>query len=248
MQIPIKKYARNIMLLSIIASLNITLLISFILLKKGLYFFIPPAFIIVTGSIFLVLCKAIPMANQDIIRRDIEGDIFIPARMLLTLLESGKSLISAIEAVSYTKARSSKYFGKIASEIYLGKTVEQAIEDAIRYTPSNSFRKVLEPIKKSLKTGTNIQRSLLATLQELQEQKIVEIEQYEKQLSPISMFYMIFGTIIPAIGIVALVILLSVIGFEVNFFPTLFILLVLIVLLQFFFLNLFKSTRPLVKL
>jgi hypothetical protein len=82
----------------------------------------------------------------------------------------------------------------------------------------------------------------------LQEQKIVEIEQYEKRLNPLSMFYMIFGTIIPAIGIVGLVLVMSVMGIKVEFFPALFILLILILLLQLFFVRLFKSTRPLVKL
>jgi hypothetical protein len=62
------------------------------------------------------------------------------------------------------------------------------------------------------------------------------------------MFYMIFGTILPAIGIVGLVLIMSVLGIQVEFFPSLLILLILILLLQLFFVRIFRSTRPLVKL
>lgn len=240
-------FVNKCIIMAVIFALNLSLIFFIILIKKGLYLLTIPVFLFFFVIMFIV-CLNIPKFNIAKVRQEIESDIFTPSRMLLTLLESGNSLISALESVSYTKAKSSKYFGKIASEIYLGKTVEQAIEDAIRYTPSDSFRMVLEPIKKSLKTGTDIQTNLLATLQQLSEQKIVEIEQYEKRLNPLSMFYMIFGTVLPALGIVGLVLILSVIGFEINFFPVLFIILLLVIILQFFFIKLFQSTRPMVKL
>jgi pilus assembly protein TadC len=233
--------------LSLVFALNFTVVSFLILIKYKLYLFTLPLFIIFFLAFFFV-CMKIPDLNINKVRQDIESDIFTPSRMLLTLLEAGNSLISALETVSYTKAKSSKYFGKIASEIYLGKNVDQAIEDAIKYTPSDSFRMVLEPIKKSLRTGTDIQKNLFSTLQELSQQKIVEIEQYEKRLNPLSMFYMIFGTILPAIGVVGLVLIMSVVGIKIEFFPSLFLLLVLILLLQLFFVRIFKNTRPLVKL
>jgi len=240
-------FVSKCLILALVFALNFSVVIFFIVSKQGLYLWTIPAFAFFF-IVFFLMFKSIPNLNIAKVRQEIESDIFTPSRMLLTLLEAGNSLISALESVSYTKAKSSKYFGKIASEIYLGKNVDQAIEDAIKYTPSDSFRMVMEPIKKSLKTGTDIQKNLLATLQELSQNKIVEIEQYEKRLNPLSMFYMIFGTILPAIGIVGVVIIMSVAGIKVEFFPSLFILLILILILQLFFVRLFKSTRPLVKL
>lgn len=247
MDMGVSVFVRKCVVMSIIFALNVSVIFFLILLKSGLYLLTIPLFIFFFIIIFLI-CMNIPKFNMAKVRQEIESDIFTPSRMLLTLLESGNSLISAMESVSYTKAKSSKYFGKIASEIYVGKNVDQAIEDAIKYTPSDSFRMVLEPIKKSLKTGTDIQTNLLATLQQLSEQKVVEIEQYEKRLNPLSMFYMIFGTVIPAVGVVGLVLILSVIGFKVEFFPALLVLLVLILILQLFFVKIFQNTRPLVKL
>ncbi|KYK24393.1 hypothetical protein AYK26_06865 [Euryarchaeota archaeon SM23-78] len=247
MDINISSFVTKSIIVSVIFALNFSLIFFFILLKQGLALMTIPILIIFFILLFLV-CMNIPKFNIVKIKKDIEGDIFIPSRMLLTLLEAGNSLITGLESVSYTKAKSSKYFGKIASEIYLGKNVDQAIEDAIKYTPSESFRMVLEPIKKSLKTGTDIRKNLLTTLQDLQQEKIVEIEQYEKRLNPLSMFYMIFGTIIPAIGVIGLVLIMSVIGLKIEFFPALFILLVIILIIQVFFVKIFKNTRPLVKL
>jgi len=247
MDTDVSTFMNNCVVLSLIFAFNFSLVVFLILAKYRLYLWIVPVFAFFFIAFFFV-CASIPKININKVRQDIESDIFIPSRMLLTLLESGNSLITAMESVSYTKAKSSKYFGKIASEIYLGKNVERAIEDAIEYTPSDSFRLVLEPIKKSLRTGTDIQKNLMETLQALSQKKVIEIEQYEKKLSPISMFYMIFGTIIPAVGVVGLVLILSVVGIKVEFFPTLFVLLILILLLQLFFIKIFKNTRPLVKL
>ena len=235
-------------ILSLIWCLAFTIPVFFIIRKLEIsLILVPIAFLFFLMLSFFFFIR-IPKYNARKVREEIENDIFVPSRMLLTLLESGNSIISALVGVSYTKANSSKYFGKIASEIFLGKNIEQAIDDAIKYTPSDSFRKVLEPIKKSLKTGTDIQRNLLITLQEMSKEKVIEIENYEKRLGPLSMFYMIFGTIIPVLSVVGLILFVSLIGFRAEFFPFFVILLFFIILLQYIFYTLFKGIRPLVKL
>jgi pilus assembly protein TadC len=247
MNISIVNFVVKCFILSFIIALNFSVVVFLILRNTGLIWVVVPIFFIVFG-IFFFLCINVPKFNIEKVRMNIESDIFIPSRKLLTLLEGGNSIITALIDVSYTKAKSSQYFGNIASQIILGKNIEDAIEDAIKYTPSDSFRRVLEPIKKSLKTGTDIQSSLLSTLEELMKEKIIEIEEYEKKLSPVSMFYMIFGTILPTIGVVALILIMSIMSFEVQFFPFLFLFLVAIFIIQVIFINVFKSMRPLVKL
>lgn len=247
MEPDITSFVTKSFLFSVIFSFNYCIIFFFILLKIGGLIFLLPLFL---GFLILnlSLCASLPKLNIKKVRREIESDIFVPSRTLLTLLESGNSLISALEGASYTKAKSSKYFGKIASEIYLGKNIDQAIGDAIHYTPSESFRRILQPIRVSLKTGTDIQKNLLTVLKDLTEEKIIEIEEYEKKLNPLSMIYMIFGTIVPAIGVVVFVILMSIMGIRVEFFPFLFILLFVLLIIQMLFVNVFRTTRPLVKL
>ena len=113
-------------IISIIFGINVALLISLIFRNYGFLLILLLSFLFFFIISFF-LCLRIPQVNIAKVRKDIENDVFIPSRMLLTLLEAGNSLITALERASYTKAKSSKFFGKIASEIYLGKNIDQAI-------------------------------------------------------------------------------------------------------------------------
>lgn len=240
-------FVKNVLILALIFTGSVFVISFIVLAKKELLIWILPLTLIMYLFFFILFLK-LPELNIAKVRRDIEGDLFIPSRMFLTLIESGNSVVGALEGVSYTKAKSSKYFGKIASEIYLGKSITQAINDAIKYTPCDSFRRILEPIRKSLKTGTDIQKSLQATLEDLSKEKLIEIEKYEKKLGALSLFYMIFGTIIPAVGVVIITIIMSVAGIKVEFFPFLFIILIMIIILQLLFMRGFKNIRPLMRI
>jgi pilus assembly protein TadC len=244
---PVSKYLIRSCVPAGIFALNLAVLLFFVLKGTGYQWVALPVLVVFFG-LFMLLFLFVPKANARAIASAIEADLFVPSRMLVTLLESGNSILSAFERVSRTKTVSGKYFGKIAAEIYLGKNLDHAIEDAIRNSPSHSFRRVLEPIKNSIRTGAPIEKNLIATLEDLTQEKIVEIERYEKRLAPISMFYMIFGTILPAIGVVVMTVLLSVLGLKITFFPFLFIMLILVIIMQLVFLQVFKAIRPLVKL
>jgi Flp pilus assembly protein TadB len=235
------------LILGLILSASCSLAVFFITLSFGMPLLTIPIYFLLVIAFFYLGTK-IPKINQQRIRKEIESNIFTLGGMLLTLLESGDSIISALEGVADSKAKGGKYFGQVASEIYLGKNLDQSIEDAIRYTPSESFRRIFEPIKISIRTGADIKQPLVAALKELSHERIVEIEQYEKKLSPFSMLYMIFGTILPAMGIVGFVLIMSVMGIKVEFFPFLFILILLVVVVQIVFIEIVRSMRPLVRL
>lgn len=239
-------FVMKALVLALIFSLNVSVIALVVLAKTGFVILLIPVFVVLL-IFFTLLFMLLPKLNTAKIRQDIEADIFVPARMLLTLLESGSSIVTALEKVSYTKAKSSKYFGKIASQIYLGKTLDAAIDEAVQSTPSESFRRVLQPIRKSLKTGTNIEKSLSSVLEDLTKEKVIEIEKYEKRLGALSLFYMIFGVIIPALSVVVVVVIMSVLGLKVQFFPFLFILLLLSLIIQFAFIRGFQGIRPLMR-
>lgn len=241
------EFVKKAFLLSLIFSLNM-MVITFIALHKTDFLYMTFPLLLLYLMFFTFLFINVPKLNIAKIRQDIEADIFVPSRMLLTMLESGNSIVSALERVSYTNAKSSKYFGKIATHIYLGKTLSEAIDEAIMYTPSESFKRIMQPIRKSLKAGTDIQRSLQGVLDDLVKEKVIEIERYEKRLGAISLFYMLFGVIIPAISVVLVIVIMSVIGLSVDFFPFLFLLLLFNLIIQFVFIRGFQSIRPLMRI
>jgi pilus assembly protein TadC len=240
------RFVRLAFLLALVFSLNISVLVFVILLGTDIVLFTIPIFFVMLLMLTLLFLQ-IPKFNIARVRKDIESDIFVPSRMLLTMLESGSSIVTALEKVAYTNAKSSKYFGLIATRIYLGKPLSEALDEAVKYTPSESFRRVLQPIRKSLKTGTDVQKNLTSVLEDLVKDKAIEIERYEKRLGALSLFYMIFGVIIPAISVVVISVILSVMGLEIRFFPFLFIMLFLTLLIHFLFIKSFHNIRPLMR-
>lgn len=247
MNVSVSAFVTQCLIFAIIAGLAVSVISFLLLVKMGVPLLVIAVFII-SGMIAFFICMKIPSINKEMVRQEIEGNIFILGGMLLTLLESGNSIVSAFEAISDSKAKGSKYFGQIASEIYLGKNLEPAIEDAIRWTPSESFKRVLEPLKKSVMTGSDVQAPLMDNMKELSNARIVEIENYQKSLGPFSMIYMIFGTILPAIGVIFFVLIMSVLGVKLEFFPFLFMLLLLLLFIHFIFIRVVMGLRPQVKL
>jgi len=126
----------------------------------------------------------------------------------------------------------------------MGRPLEKSLDYAIKYTPSKQFKSVLIDVKNSLETGTDFESSLKVTLKEMADQHILEIKEYGKKLNPMTIFYMIFGTIVPSLGVAVVTVGLS-FAPEVQVTELLAILLLLfLTMIQAFFILLFKSYQP----
>ena len=158
-------------------------------------------------------------------------------------LESGKSLVNSIIDVARHKKESSKALERVAYELYMGKPLEQAIREAVNNSPSKTFRKIFVQIRNSLKTGSDLKHTLKAALEEITREKIVEFEAFGKRLNPLGLFYMIFGTIGPSLGIVVFVIVLTILGIPIRG-GILASFVILILLVQLFFIVVFSRMRP----
>lgn len=75
--------------------------------------------------------------------------------------------------------------------------------------------------------------------------EIIELREYGQKLTPMVMFFMIFGIILPSLGIAFAVILLSLLGNlgGINSYLLLFAF-AFITVVQFLFLALVESSRP----
>ncbi|MBN2368317.1 type II secretion system F family protein [Candidatus Woesearchaeota archaeon] len=175
----------------------------------------------------------------------LESDLLYSARHLVLKLEAGSSLINSFESVSKLKTNSSVYFKELMYDISLGATVEDAIRKAIEYSPSKAYIKILEEIKSSLRTGSDIQKTLRSTLDDITKQHLIQIEEYGKKLNPMSMFYMIIGTILPSLGTSMLVVASSLGLLGIILYKWMFIAMALVVFaMQIFFILAFKSLKP----
>ena len=227
--------------MSTIFMIPIAWIISMLVPDFMLFLSIASAVLIFLACFFLIL--HVPYFNMMRMGKRIEGEIAVTGRRLLIQIESGKSLANSIIDVAKHKKESSKSLEKVAYELYMGKPLERAIKEAIENTPSPTFRKIFIQIKNSLRTGADMKNTLKASLENITRQKIVEFETFGKKLNTLGLFYMVFGTIAPSLGIVVFAIILTVLGIPIKM-GVLSFFLAFILFIQVVFVYIFSKMRP----
>lgn len=242
----ISKNIRFSLIFSAVISIISTLIVVDGIANRGwnssAYAFIPVIFLL----FFFIFINVLFSSPNFMIKRrriELESDLLYSSRFFLLKLESGSPLLNALVDVSNLHTNSSKFFKEIVADIYLGTPIEEAIDIAKNYSPSKAFSKILDEIRTSLRTGADIERSLKATLDEMTKSHVIMIKEYGKKLSPLSMFYMIIGTIVPSLGSAMIVVGLGFVNLNITFTVFLFLLFVLGVV-QIFFIMFFKALKP----
>lgn len=207
-----------------------------------------------TAVVFAIsfwLLHKVMMRRVDVrikrIAKDIDREVLFAGRFLLVKLKSGRPLITALTEASKSYGVANKYFKEIVHDIDMGTPLEEALEKASRYSPSEKFRKILFQITNALKIGVDVTNFLEAILEEIANEQLLEIQRYGKKLNSLTMFYMLFSIVIPSLGITLFVTVVSMMSasFDMSFF--LFIAFMLLVL-EYLFLTIFKSIRPTVNI
>ncbi|MCD6464225.1 type II secretion system F family protein [Candidatus Woesearchaeota archaeon] len=175
--------------------------------------------------------------------REIDREILFAGRFLIVKLSSGRPLINTLMDASRSYGVGAKFFREIMRDIELGSSVERALDRAMEYSPSDKFKKVLFQINNALRIGIDVTRFLTATLEEISHEQIEEIKRYGKKLNSVILFYLLFGIVIPSLGVSLIAILGTFTGLEVN--KTFFIVLLLFVIItQSAFMIAFRAIRP----
>ncbi len=177
------------------------------------------------------------------IAKDIDREVLFAGRFLLVKLHAGRPLIAALTEASKSYGVANKYFKEIVHEIDMGTPLEEALERASRYSPSEKFRRILFQITNALRIGVDVTNYLEAILEEISNDQLIEIQRYGKKLNSLTMFFMLFSIVIPSLGITLFITIVSMISanFDLIFF---LMLAFFLILLQFFFITIFKSIRP----
>ena len=151
--------------------------------------------------------------------------------------------MNAIIDASNSYGVANKYFKEIVRDIELGTPLEDALEKASRYSPSDKMRRILFQISNALKIGVDVTDFLEAILDEIAEDQLIEIKSYGRKLSGITLFYMLFAVVIPSLGITMLITVISLIHIQAD--SGLFIMvLFFLIIIEFIFISIFKSIRP----
>lgn len=177
--------------------------------------------------------------------REINKDIIFATRYLLIKIESGIPLLNALIDVSKGYGVGGKFFKEIVDDINLGKPIEKALEDSIKYNTSRPFKLVLRQILNSLKTGVDVSTSLKKLLEEITKEQEIEVKAYSRKLNSLILFYLIIACVMPSLGIAMFIIIASLMNLNVEL-PMLFVMLFFVALVQLFFITIIKTIKPMV--
>lgn len=202
-----------------------------------------PLVAIIAGFLFFQLFMRTVDVKIHKLAKEIDKDVLFAGRFLLIKLNSGKPLMNAIIDASNSYGVANRYFKEIVRDIELGTPLEEALEKASRYSPSNKMQRILFQISNALKIGVDVTNFLEAILDEIAEDQLLEIKNYGRKLSGITMFYMLFAIVIPSLGITMLIAVVSLIKIQIDFGLFMMFLFALIII-EFVFITIFKSIRP----
>ena len=175
--------------------------------------------------------------------KDISKEVVFAGRFLIIELESGVPLYNALQNLSKNYKAIGSYVKEITDKVDLGTSVEDALNEAVELVPSDDLRKMFWQIINSLRTGSDVSRSLLSTVDQIAKRQKIQINEYSKKLNPLAMFYMMIAVIAPSLGMTMLIILSSFVNFTLSLTILLF-LAALLGFMQFMFLATIKFSRP----
>jgi len=233
--------------LSIYAGIGFSIL-SFFLFDKfdiNLIYILPVFLFFLAGSFifFLESPKALIRKRE----KEIDKEVLFAGRYLLVKIESGVPLFNALTEASKSYGICSKYFKEIVDDINLGVPIEKALDLAREYNSSENFKLILSELVTILKTGADVVPSLKAVLDQIRREQVIEIKAYGKKLNAFMMLYLVVAAVFPSLGMTMFTIFAGFISFNLTY-SFVFIIIFLLVVIQLFFIGLFKQIRPTVNL
>ena len=180
-------------------------------------------------------------------QREIDREVLFVGRYLLVKLYSGRPLLNALIETASSRGIASKYIKEVVDDIDTGNTIEDALGNAMIYSPSDKLRRILFHINNALQLGIDVTKPLESVLEEIAREEELEIKKYGKKLNTLIIFYMLAAVILPSLGVAMFIVISSFINFPLSLWG-LSVFVFFMVVLQFIFITLFKSIRPMVNL
>ena len=187
-----------------------------------------------------------PLFNTIKAQQHIESEIVSAVRFLKIELKSERSLYGALINTSENFPIIGIYLDEIIDAVKMGKTLEQALNEAVENCPSSYLRNLYWQLLNSLQTGADITESLQVQLEDIIEGQKIKIEEYGRELNALSLFYMMVSIIIPTVGFTIVTAALTFIGYDITL-GTLITMWVVLSAVQYFFMMLAEHRRPAVE-
>ena len=206
---------------------------------KGITFLVVPL-IFILMFFYMIRLPYVKISRKE---KEINKEIIFAGRFIIIELESGVPLYNAMINISKNFDVIGKYFKEITDKIDLGTSMEEALNEAAEFIPSDDLRKILWQIINSIRTGSNIAQSLYSVIDQITKDQVNDVNKYGKKLNPLAMFYMMVAVILPSLGMTMMIILASFIKFQLSL-TVLLALAGFLGFVQFMFIGMVKFSRP----
>lgn len=241
------QYVNKSLKVTALYALLFTILFFFVLQKAKLSIaLLIPIFL----ALFILLFEYSLLTLRAKIRkreRDVNKEVLFVGRYLLVKLYSGRPLLNAMIETAEGRGVASKYIKEIVDDIGTGSTIEDALNSAMIYSPSDKLRKILFHINNALQLGIDVTKPLESVLEEITREEELEIKKYGKKLNTLVIFYMLGAVILPSLGVALFIVISSFVNLSIGL-NDLLVFILFLVILQFIFIALFRSIRPMVNL
>ncbi len=185
-----------------------------------------------------------PTQRTKVTGKLVERDILFAARDIVIGMRSGMPLYNAMTAVSTGYGEASRQFSKIIELVQLGMPIEQAMDETSSKSDSRTFKRLMLQASTSIKAGVDVTDAVQDVVNEVTEERVIDLRRYGQKLNALAMFYMLFGVIFPSMGIAVATIMSTFISIFPITYVVLVLALVFIGFVQFILLNVMKNSRP----
>lgn len=188
----------------------------------------------------------LPKVKASMRAKRMEQELVFAGRHMLIELKSGVPLFDAMLGISREYGEISTEMNKVVEKVTLGVPMGVALHEVADSNPSQYFSRVILQIANSLASGSDVSLALEASLDQISKEQVIALKAYGQKLNPLVMFFMIFGIIMPSLGVAFIIILASFLGSSSVTFGSsaLFGIMLAVALVQFIFLTMVESSRP----
>ena len=179
-------------------------------------------------------------------QKGLERNLMPALEDMLVQLSSGVPLFNIMVNISVADyGEISSEFKKAVKKINAGTPQIEVLEELGEKNSSSYFRRTLWQISNGMKSGSDISTVIKGSLRLLNEEQIIQIQNYGNKLNPLIMFYMLVTIILPALAITFLTIIASMVGLGKNITMVMYGgLFMLTIFIQIMFLGIIRSSKP----
>jgi pilus assembly protein TadC len=179
-------------------------------------------------------------------QKNIEKNLISALEDMSVQLSSGIPLFNIMANISSADyGELSIEFKKAVKRINAGEPEIEVLNDLGKKNPSHYFRRTLWQISNGMMAGANMTSVVKDSIKSLNEEQMIQIQNYGNKLNPLMVFYMLISVIVPSLSVAFLTIIASMINLTGNVVMLLFLgLYVMVFLIQIMFIGLIRSGRP----